>query len=78
MIQAPAGLALTPNLPPALFSLSPPPPPPPATFAAGIISTPSRSIGSPYTRFTVSASRAPVSISSTFIGLLLLWLRSPV
>src|SRR5262245_24096247 len=71
----PTGLAPRPKPAPPLSSLSPPPPPPPPTFAAGMTVTPSVSIGSPNTRLTEIASRAPCSSSST-LGMSYLPLKS--
>ncbi len=64
---APTGRARKPKPPPPLCSLSPPPPPPPPTAAAGMTTTPSCSIGSPKTRRTEIASRAPLRSSWTFM-----------
>src|SRR5262245_48377582 len=81
--KAPTGRACTPHPPPVpvpspcCSPLGPkpvptpsPPPPPPATIAAGITSTPSRSIGSPNTRFTVMLSLAcESSVCTSMFGL---------
>src|SRR5258708_30755550 len=68
MPRAPTAGASTPKPPAGPESAGPPPPPPPPpTEAAGMMVSPSFSIGVPYTRFTVTVSWAFSRISCTFI-----------